>query len=403
MNIVSKGIIAIKDGVFLEKTYRYLFLKMTNCKIFNLIFLRKKINEKKIVFVNFFGAGYGDNPKAIADYILVNGLDYELVWLLDKRKDVGSGFPNQIKIVDYFSLKSIYELATAKVWVDNCRKQYFPKKKKGQLYIHTWHGGLSLKKIEADAPSLSQQYINMAKKDSKNIDVILNGYDFMSSIFKNSFWYSGSVLNIGTPRSDLFFDKKKIAENRRKVFDYYKIDTDAKVLLYAPTFRQCYNLDVYTLHYEKIQNALERKFNGKWKVLVRLHPNLLNLADSLVLSETVVNATSYNDIQELLCASDVVITDYSSLVFDFFILNRPVFLYCTDLAEYTSKDRELYFDIRQLPFSISEDNEALCNKIKSFNYDEYLNDIQNFKDFVGFYENGTACSRLFDWISNQVN
>lgn len=399
MNILQKSCIAIKDGVFFEKTYRYLFVRMKIYRIFAFLFSRSKIDEKKVVFVNYYGAGYGDNPKAIADFILENGLEYNLVWLLDKRKDDGSCFPDQIRKVSYFSLKSIYELATARIWVDNCRKEYFPKKKKGQIYIQTWHGGFSLKKIEADAPSLSQQYITMAKEDSKNIDVILNGYEFMTGIFKESFWYSGPVLNIGTPRSDLFFNKKKIFNSRSKVFNYYEIDTGTKLFLYAPTFRQSYDLDVYTLNYEKIQKALERKFNGKWKILVRLHPNLLNLADSLVLSETVVNVTGYKDMQELLCASDLVVTDYSSLVFDFFILNRPVFLYCPDLSEYTSKDRELYFDVTELPFSISGDNEELCDKIQSFDCTDYLKSIEEFKERVGFCEKGTACSSLFNWIN----
>lgn len=403
MNIVSKSIIAIKDGVFFEKVYRYLFLRMKFCKIFNLVFFRRKINDKKIVFVNFYGAGYGDNPKAIADYILESDFDYELVWLLDKKRSDDLSFPKQIRTVDYFSLKSIYELATAKIWVDNCRKEYCPPKRKGQYYIQTWHGSLALKKIEADAPFLPQQYVNMAKNDSKNIDVILNSYDFMTNIFKNSFWYSEEVLNIGTPRADAFFNGEKIFQNKKKVFNFYKLEDDVNILMYAPTFRQSHNLDIYKLDYPQLENILVNKFGGKWRIIVRLHPNILHLADELQLPYTVLNVTNYKDMQELLCASDVVITDYSSLMFDFYIMNRPVFLFCTDLEEYTSKDRELYFDIRELPFDLAEDNETLCKKINSFNYDNYLKDIQNFKDSVGFCEHGTASRSLFDWINENLN
>lgn len=403
MKKVCKIYKVIKDGVFLEKVYRHLFLSKKIYKIYNFIAPLNRINTNKIVFVNYYGSGFGDNPKAIAEYIIKNNLHYELVWLLDKNKDDGSDLPKEIRIVKYCSLRSLYELSSAKIWIDNCRKQYFPKKKKGQIYIQTWHGSLALKKIEADAPFLPQQYVKMAKNDSKNIDVILNSYDFMTNIFKNSFWYSGEVLNIGTPRADAFFNDEKIFQNKKKVFNFYKLEDDVNILMYAPTFRQSHNLDIYKLDYPQLENILVNKFGGKWRIIVRLHPNILHLADELQLPNTVLNVTNYKDMQELLCASDVVITDYSSLMFDFYIMNRPVFLFCTDLEEYTSKDRELYFDIRELPFDLAEDNETLCKKINSFNYDNYLKDIQNFKDSVGFCEHGTASRSLFDWINENLN
>ena len=401
MNLVGKSFMAIKNGVFFEKLYIYLFIRKKIYKLFDIIFSRRKINRKKIVFVNYYGAGYGDSSKAIVDYIIENNLDYELVWLLDKRKDDGSSLPKQVKKVAYFSIKSLNELSTAKIWIDNCRKEYFPRKKTEQIYIQTWHGALALKKIEADAPSLSSQYTNMARQDSKNIDVILNGYNFMTNIFKNSFWYSGPILNIGTPRSDIFFDEKKIIGCKQNIFELYRIDSDTKVLLYAPTFRQGHNLGVYRLEYLQLKETLERKFSKNWKILVRLHPNLHYLASDLALPETVINVTTHKDMQELLCASDIVITDYSSLMFDFFILKRPVFLYCPDFDEYTGKDREFYFNMQDLPFSMAQSNKELCDIICSFDFTEYLENIKKFKNRVGVFENGTACSSLFNWLENQ--
>lgn len=400
MNLVGKSFMAIKNGVFFEKLYIYLFIRKRMYKLFDVIFSMQKINEKKIVFVNYFGAGYGDNSKAIIDYIIENNLDYELIWLLDKRKDDGTSLPKQVKKVAYYSIKSLSELSTAKIWIDNCRKEYFPQKKTGQIYIQTWHGDLSLKKIEADAPTLSDHYINMAKQDSKNIDVILNGYNFMTNIFKNSFWYSGPILNIGTPRSDIFFDEKKIVSGRQKIFELYGLDSDTKILLYAPTFRKAHNLDVYRLEYLQLEETLKRKFSGKWKILVKLHPNLHYLATDLTLPEAVINVTTYKDMQELLCASDIVITDYSSLMFDFCILKRPVFLYCFDFNEYTGKDRELYFNMRELPFSIALSNKELCDNIHLFDFAEYLKKIRKFQNSVGICENGVACSSLFNWLES---
>lgn len=398
MRIIKKCIEAIKDGQLIYKVHRHLFITRKFYKLYNFISKWQKINEKKIVFVSYYGAGYGDNPKAIADYIIENNLNFELVWLLDTNKNDGLDMPKEVKKVKYGSIRSLYELSTAKVWVDNCRKQYFPKKKKGQIYIQTWHGSLALKKIEADAPSLPIQYVNMAKNDSSVIDVILSGCEFKTNVYKNSFWYSGEVLNIGTPRADVFFNEEKILQNKKKVLDFYNLEDDVKILMYAPTFRQSHNLDIYKLDYSKLESILVHKFGGKWKIIVRLHPNIAHLADELQLPNTVLNVTSYKDMQELLCASDIVVTDYSGLMFDFYIMNRPLFLFCTDLEEYTSKDRELYFDFKELPFDLAKSNGELCDRIKEFDYQKYLSDVNLFKKNIGFCEAGYSCIEIIKYI-----
>lgn len=398
MRIIKKCIEAIKDGQLIYKVHRHLFITRKFYKLYNFISKWQKINEKKIVFVSYYGAGYGDNPKAIADYIIENNLNFELVWLLDTNKNDGLDMPKEVKKVKYGSIRSLYELSTAKVWVDNCRKQYFPKKKKGQIYIQTWHGSLALKKIEADAPSLPIQYVNMAKNDSSVIDVILSGCEFKTNVYKNSFWYSGEVLNIGTPRADVFFNEEKILQNKKKVLDFYNLEDDVKILMYAPTFRQSHNLDIYKLDYSKLENTLVNKFGGKWKIIVRLHPNIAHLADELQLPNTVLNVTSYKDMQELLCASDIVVTDYSGLMFDFYIMNRPLFLFCTDLEEYTSKDRELYFDFKELPFDLAKSNGELCDRIKEFDYQKYFSDVNLFKKNIGFCEAGYSCIEIIKYI-----
>lgn len=402
MRIIKKCIEAIKEGQLIYKVHRHLFITRKFYRLYNFISKWQKINEKKIVFVSYYGAGYGDNPKAIANYIIENNLNYELVWLLDTNKNDGLDMPKEVKKVKYGSIRSLYELSTAKIWVDNCRKQYFPKKKKGQIYIQTWHGSLALKKIEADAPSLPIQYVNMAKKDSSVIDVILSGCEFKTNVYKNSFWYSGEVLNIGTPRADVFFNEEKILQNKKKVLDFYNLEDDAKILMYAPTFRQSHNLDIYKLDYSKLESVLVHKFGGKWKIIVRLHPNIAHLADELQLPNTVLNVTSYKDMQELLCASDIVVTDYSGLMFDFYIMNRPLFLFCTDFEEYTSKDRELYFDFKELPFDLSHSNEELCDRINEFDYQKYLSNVEIFRKKIGFCEKGTSCIDLFNWIKKNI-
>lgn len=230
------------------------------------------------------------------------------------------------------------------------------------------------------------------------IDVILSGCEFKTNVYKNSFWYSGEVLNIGTPRADVFFNEEKILQNKKKVLDFYNLEDDAKILMYAPTFRQSHNLDIYNLDYSKLESVLVHKFGGKWKIIVRLHPNIAHLADELWLPNTVLNVTSYKDMQELLCASDIVITDYSGLMFDFYIMNRPLFLFCTDFNEYTSKDRDLYFDFKELPFDLAKSNGELCDRIKEFDYQKYLSNVEIFRKKIGFCEAGYSCIEIIKYI-----
>jgi CDP-glycerol glycerophosphotransferase len=131
----------IKSNTFLYGCVRFarkLFSKYYFEVLFWQICSLLKINKKKIVLCNFYGKGYGDNPKYIAQEIISQDLNYDLVWLLDDNFKE-SIFPKEIRVVRYGSFKAIYEMATAKLWIDDCRKVYYTKKRKNQYYIQTWH------------------------------------------------------------------------------------------------------------------------------------------------------------------------------------------------------------------------------------------------------------------------
>lgn len=395
-----KKYITFKLKNILYKIWIHLFVTRKIYKIYDFFSLHDRVNPKKIVFSNYYGSGYGDNPKYIAEYIMDNNLDYQLYWLVDNSKKQSSTLPKNIKQISYFSFNAMRELSTAAIWIDNCRKSFFPKKKKNQIYIQTWHGSLPIKKIEADAPNLPERYVDFAKKDSRVIDVILSGSEFKSNIYKTRFWYDGLILNIGTPRSDIFFNKDKIAFADNKVRKYFEIDSNTRVLLYAPTFRKSYSLEIYKLNYDKILQNVKAIYPDDWCIITRLHPNLQKYSEDLQLPANVINATLYPDMQELLCVSDIVISDYSGLMFDFYLMNKPVFLYCPDLIEYRLQDRDLYFDIEELPFPLANNLNELISNIINFSNDKYRNDIGLFKRKIGLCEKGNSCKALFNWILN---
>lgn len=355
------------------------------------------IRQNKVLFISFGGAAYGDNPKYIAEQLLKSAPHLSLVWLT-KTDPACAGVPEGVKAVRTQTAAALYHIATARVWVNNTRTFYYSKRKK-QFYINTWHG-FALKQIEKDAESkLPNGYAAMAHADSKVTDLMISEASFMTGIYKNSFWYNGEVWEIGSPRNDIIVhqDDGKI---REAVLDAFSLSPDKKIILYAPTFRADLSLDGYRLDYDALMAACERKFGGTFVTLVRLHPKIASKsAEVCTYSDTVLNASPYPDMQELLVAADIVVTDYSSLMFDFALSLKPCFQFATDIEEYKA-DRNFYFPIESLPFPLATSNEALEKNIESFNLEEYKKDVNVFFDKVGMVKEGKAAEKCATLITD---
>lgn len=354
------------------------------------------IKKGKIVVSSYFGKGYGDNPKYIVEEILKrNYKKVDIVWLVNSKADAKE-LPKKVKPCIKSSYKSIYHMATANVWIDNCRK-YFKYKKKKQFYLQTWHG-FALKRIEKDVcNNLNPGYVNVAQKDSSAIDIIVSCSKFMESIYKKSFWYNGKIENFGAPRNDIIINQS--ANIYTKVKEQFSICEGKKIVLYAPTFRKDKSLTAYNLDYQMLLNACNEKFGKDFIVLVRLHPIITDLASNLNYSEKIINASSYPDMQELLVVADVLITDYSSLMFDFALSNKPVFLFATDIDDYKN-DRNFYFNLQDLPFSISTNNEELAQRIMSLDESSYIVGLNKFYAEVGMNRQGRACEMVVDLLED---
>ncbi|MGL5933453.1 MAG: CDP-glycerol glycerophosphotransferase family protein [Cetobacterium sp.] len=353
------------------------------------------IKRNRCIFYSSYGANYGCNPKYISKYLKETNSNLELVWVLNSPEKYSL---EGIKVVKNMSLVYFYNLATSKVIVTNFRTALDFKKRKNQKYIQTWHSSLRLKQIEKDAEkSLPKEYLLQAKEDSEKIDYLLSGCKKSTEIFKRAFLYDGVILESGTPRNDFLFNITE--KEKQQIKNSLGVKEDEKVLLYAPTFRKGNSLDVYNLNYAELLDSLKIRFGGKWKILLRLHPHLINLSSNIK-DENIIDVTKYDDIQELLGVSDFLISDYSSLMFDFSITKKPCILYTPDLYEYTSSDRGLYFDIHKLPFESVLNNEALNKAILEFDDSYYRDNLEQFLEGVGSYEDGKASERVADLIQN---
>ncbi len=357
------------------------------------------VRRNKIIFQSYYGRGYGDNPKYIAEELLKSKLDLDLVWVI--KDDNEDNLPKEIRTVKFRSFKYIYEMSTAKVWVDNARKEYCAKKK-NQYYMQTWHGGLGMKKVENMVPDkLDKKYLKMAKRDAKQCDVMLSSCDTLTSDYRNYFWYpDGEILQKGLPRNDRLLnfteaDVKRIRSN-------LNIDDSTRLLLYAPTFRADHNLEAYDINYRRCKEAVEKRFGGSWKILLRLHPNVFALSNNIEYDkDVVINASYYSDMQELYMISDMLITDYSSVIFDYLLIEKPSLLYASDISKYR-EERDYYFEFGDLPFKLCENNDELEKCIENFDEESYKEAIKGFKKQHGFCDSGVASKAAAQWILNKI-
>ena len=353
------------------------------------------IKKNKIVFDNFMGRGYGGDPKAIIEEIIQQNLNWDLVWLTKKHEEMPAG----IRQVEYGSLKAMREIATSKIWIFNTRSVKHPQKKNKQVYVHTWHSAFPFKLIEGQVPEkLNEAYVKAAKKDGEICDAVVSGSSVLSEVYKKYFWLNdkAQILEYGAPSNDILFDLDKQAGFNKSIREFYGIPDSARVILYMPTFRDDGSVDCYDLDYNRIINAFEKKFNKTFYLLVRFHPNVKtdNLFEE---KNNIINVTSYPEANELHFVADYLISDYSGVMFDFALLEKPVFIYAKDYDTYRAKRgfNEYY---NKLPFPTAYTNEELEQNIINFDKSDCLNKWKQYLQEVKVFGNGFASKKLVEWL-----
>ena len=233
-------------------------------------------------------------------------------------------------------------------------------------------------------------------------DVLISDSDSRSNIYKRAFWYKGPILQVGQPRKYILYEIDKHQKIKKSVYDRLNLPYECKILLYTPTIRKKFKKEIFDINYDKIEETLERKFGGKWVALVKLHPAVANRAQELSIDQynNVINVSDWEDLQELLIAADVLITDYSSALFDYIILEKKAFIFAKDMDEY-EKERGHYFNFSTLPISISENINELENNILNYDEKEYLEGIKKMLEESGLVR-GNASKKVVEWIKKRI-
>lgn len=349
------------------------------------------IDRKKIFITSYYGKGFGDNGKYIAQELHRQKPDIKIYWQTDDRFSL----PEYITPVRNRSILGLYHQTTAKIWIDNSRKTSYTLKRKKQYYIQTWHGGIGPKRVEKDAENqLPKDYIDSAKQDSKMTDLMISNSTFCTELYRRAFWYDGEILECGSPRVDFLFNCTEL--DKKQIKTKLGVSENNRIVLYAPTFRKDKNVDCYSIDFSSVLHLLSQS-NDSWKILIRLHPAVANRADFIAYDDNIINATDYPDLYEILAIADVIITDYSSVMFEAAYVGKAVFLFATDILAYR-QDRNLYFDLDDLPFPLAQTNDELLDNIRNFSMSSYQQGLETLRSKFGIKEEGHASEAVAQQI-----
>lgn len=350
-----------------------------------------------------FDAQYNSNTKYISEYLLKNYPNvFEIIYPLGKERDFSIFKEKDITPVKLGSLKYYYYVMTSKFFITTSGAiAYIPFRKK-QIVINTWHGGGAYKKMGLDTTN-NFFYRLDCKLTAKKTSYFLSSNKYFSDIVNRSLLISyDKFLNIGLPRNDIFFTD--YSDIIKKVKNHYKISENKKIIMYAPTYRPFkgnpfflkHELGPYEIDVDLILKELEKKFKDEWVFGLRLHPSIAELFPK-TLDAKIINMSDYDDIQELMCASDILINDYSSTMWDYVQTKKPCFIFAKDLDEYENSNG-LYTKPSSWPFPLARNNQEFIENIRVFDYKKYLKDVEYYFTWMENYETGIACKQLCEKI-----
>ena len=365
--------------------------------MFNMIraVMRRPEIVRSKVFVMTFDNSYSCNPAAIADELLATGKDIDIVWAVTDKTDK-SLFPEGVRTVNRGSREMFTEMRSARIWLDNglnCVWYYMPKRK-GQIYINTWHGSLGIKRLGGNI-----SWRMRAKTCRRKTDYMISNSRFEEEVFASTYWKGVPCLRYGHARNSVLCDEAKFPETATRVRKTLGIYDGRRILLYAPTFRDS-GKDFPKPEWDKVTAALKERFGGDWIITSRLH--MKDRDKSLSSVENVIDVSAYPSIADLMIAADVAVTDYSSWIYDYILTGKPGFVFAPDKDEY-EKSRGLYYPLSDTPFDISVDTDGLCSGIRGFDAQDYNNRVRAFLEDKECCDDADAAKRAAQFIMDKCS
>lgn len=368
------------------------------------VFSKLPIKRNTVLYESFLGRNYSDSPKAIFKYLLDNEPNkWNHVWILNDKelvKDEPEFNHNNVKIIKRFGWKYFYYVTVSKYFVLNMRQPKWLIKKSEQIILSTWHG-TPLKKLVFDMENVTSANKNYKRdfyNQSRNWDYLIAANEYSERIFESAFMYpKENILTYGYPRNDIL--SNHTLEYKESIKEKLGIPQGKKVILYAPTWRDddFHAVGQYKFSLQLDLERLQREFGDEYVIVLRMHYLVSDNINLSAYEGFVFDYSKYNDINDLYIASDILITDYSSVFFDFAILRKPIVFYMYDLEKYQNVLRGFYIDVnKELPGPILKTNDEVVNAIKNIDdiNEEYTDSYDKFTSVYSSLEDGKASERV---------
>lgn len=366
-------------------------------RIFNRIFHVFPIKKNRIIINAYRGSQYSCNPKYISEYLTKTYKGkLEIIWAFNKPENFQFLEEDGIRLVKYSSLRRFFYEATAKISINNIGSYSWLPLRRGQEHINTWHAGFGYKKIGLGEIANSKTMKRTIQISSDETTLIPScSKEFTNEIARKDLGYQGNIIDSGLARNDILFKQLSGKINiREKVLTTFGIDKNTYIVLYAPTWRYDRDKQIPALDYNMQKKALEDKTGKTVVILSRMH----HLSEfSITDKNLTIDATKYPDMQELLAAADCLITDYSSSIWDFSIMERPIFIYAPDIEEYRNQ-RGYHMDVFEWGFPVCQNNFELCSAIQHLNEEDAKKMAISHRMQAGSFEDGSACEQIGQWI-----
>jgi CDP-glycerol glycerophosphotransferase len=369
-------------------------------RLYHEVFSRLPVKKRTVVFESHLGKQYSDSPRALYEEMRRQGLDFEAIWSYSGSP---KEFPKDATLVKRWSLPYLKALAQAEFWVDNQSYPLKLTKRPETTYVQTWHGS-ALKKMGFDQPSLKATTRGQQAEQQRSLDrfdrfLIRSEHD-VRTLAKAFRLQEKTLLRVGYPRNDALVRARQKEESlghreRSALAAKLGIPDDKTVLLYAPTFRKAGGRHGrFELPFDVERFADE--FGDRYVLLVRSH-----YLNHVVLPPTVqgrvIDVSAHHDVTPLLELADALVTDYSSVMFDYALLDRPLVFFTYDYDEYVHEGRGTYFDLlAHAPGPVVRTEDDFREAIKSLDTQalEYATARQEFVAKFGEFDRGDAAQSI---------
>ncbi|WP_239739511.1 bifunctional glycosyltransferase family 2 protein/CDP-glycerol:glycerophosphate glycerophosphotransferase [Mammaliicoccus sp. P-M59] len=385
--------------------------KMKNRSKYQLLDKEEAVNNETIVFESFGGKNYSDSPKYIYEYMQKHYPKLNYIWVFkNPNQNVITG--NAVKVKK--GSKEYYDAySKAKFWVTNARLPLYLNKKDNQIYIQTWHG-TPLKRLANDMKivrmpgTTTPKYKKNFYAETSRWDYLISPNRYSTNIFKTAFWMDENrTLEIGYPRNDILVNRSNDQEYIEKLKKELNIPKGKKIIMYAPTWRddEFVKKGKYLFDLKINLENLQKELGDEFVILLRMHYLISNALDLSGYEDFAIDVSNYNDISELYLISDALITDYSSVMFDFGILKRPQYFFAYDIEKYDKGLRGFYMDyMNDLPGEIITDEFKLAEELKDVDKhkEKYKDKIEKFYDKFCSIEKGQSSKFIGDFIYDKT-